>query len=123
MMYTTKNLKLRNTTNVKLAINRKDYSKWTSKQTYMSQKLFNNNLVTIRKKKTKLHYLGICIEKLNKVLMYKFYKNYIKINMEATQDFYLHKLIVQCMKLKLKMNILEIVKKHFILVSIPLKIL
>ena len=54
MMYTTKNLKLRNTTNVKLAINRKDYSKWTSKQTYMSQKLFNNNLVTIRKKKNKI---------------------------------------------------------------------
>ena len=34
---------------VKLAGNTKDYLKWTSKPRYMSQKVFDNDLVAIRR--------------------------------------------------------------------------
>ena len=41
---------LRNRINVKLLSNKKDYLKWTSKPSYMSHKIFDRHLVTIRKK-------------------------------------------------------------------------
>ena len=41
---------LRNRINVKLASNKKDYLKWTSKTSYMSHKIFDNDLVTILNK-------------------------------------------------------------------------
>ena len=52
-------------------------SEWTSKPNYISQKIFDNNLVTIRKNKVKLilnnaEYVGMCILVLWKVLMYEF---------------------------------------------------
>ena len=51
---------------VKLVNNKKDYLKCTSKPSYMSNKLFDNNLVVIRKSKLALKlnkpaYSGICI--------------------------------------------------------------
>ena len=57
---------------VKLVINEKDYLKCTSKPSYMSQKVFDNNLVTIWKSKVslnlnKLANTGMCILKLSKV--------------------------------------------------------
>ena len=47
--------KLRKRTDVKLAKNEKDlYLKWTSKPSYMSQKIFDNDLVAIHKSKVTL---------------------------------------------------------------------
>ena len=40
---------LRNTVDLRLVSNEKDFLKWTSKPSYMSQKLFNNDLVAICK--------------------------------------------------------------------------
>ena len=74
---------LRNRIDVKLVSNKKDYLKWTSKPSYMSHKIFDNDLVAIHKNKVALTlnksaYLGRYILKLSKVLMYEFYYNYIK---------------------------------------------
>ena len=38
---------LRNKIDVELVNNKKDYLKWTSKPSYMSQKMFDNDLVPI----------------------------------------------------------------------------
>ena len=59
---------------VKLVNNKKDYLKCTSKPSYMSNKLFDNNLVVIRKSKLALKlnkpaYSGICILELSKVTL------------------------------------------------------
>ena len=48
---TTENL--RNRIDVKLVSNKKDYLKWAYKPSYMSRKIFDNDLVAIRK--TDLH--------------------------------------------------------------------
>ena len=42
---------LRNRIDVKLVSNKKDYLKWASKPSYMSHKIFANDLVAIRKNK------------------------------------------------------------------------
>ena len=39
---------------VRLVSNKKDYLKWTSKPSYMSQKIFDNDLVAIRRSKVTL---------------------------------------------------------------------
>ena len=57
---------LRNRIDLKLGSNKKDYLKWTSKPTYMWRKILDNDLVAIRRKKTKLMlneptYIGMCI--------------------------------------------------------------
>ena len=74
---------LRNRIDVKLASNKIDYSKWTYKPSYMSPKIFENDLVAMRKNKATLTlnkpaYTGICILELSKVLMYEFHYDYIK---------------------------------------------
>ena len=74
---------LRNRIDVKLVSNKKDYLKWTSKPSYMSHKIFDNDLVAIRKNKVTLTlnkpaYIGMCILELSKVLMYEFHYDYIK---------------------------------------------
>ena len=73
---------LRNRIDVKLASNKKDYLKQTFKPRYMSHKIFDTYLVVIRKNKVTLLinkpvYIGMCILELSKVLMYKFYYDYI----------------------------------------------
>ena len=55
----------------------------------MSHKLFDNNLVAIRKSKialklNKLAYNGMCILELNKMLMCKFHYHYIKNKYDST---------------------------------------
>ena len=45
---------LRNRIDVKLVSNKKDYLKWTSKPSYMSHKIFDNDLFAIRKNKVTL---------------------------------------------------------------------
>ena len=74
---------LRNRLDVRLVSNKKDYLKWTSKPSYMSQKIFENDLVVICKNKgtlmlNKPAYIGMCILELSKVLMYEFHYDYIK---------------------------------------------
>ena len=45
---------LRSRINVRLASNKKDYLKWTSKPSSISQKIFDNDLVTIHKSQVAL---------------------------------------------------------------------
>ena len=44
-----KRVNLRNRIDAKLVSNKKDYLKWTSKPSYMSHKVFDNDLVVICK--------------------------------------------------------------------------
>ena len=65
---------LRNKIDEKIVNNEKKYLKCTSKPSYMSQKIFDNNLVTTRKSKVSLKlnkpaYFRMCILELSKVLM------------------------------------------------------
>ena len=65
---------VRNRINVKLVSNKKDYLKLTSKPSYMTNKIFDNDLVAIHKSKVTLvlnkpAYIGMCILDLSKVLM------------------------------------------------------
>ena len=74
---------LRKRIDVKLASNKKDYLKWTSKPSCMSHKIFDNDSVMIHKNKFTLTldkpaYIGMCTLKLSEVWMYKFQYNYIK---------------------------------------------
>ena len=61
----------------------KKLDKLTSKTTYVSSKVFNENLMTVYKIKealtlNRLAYVGMCILNLSKMLMYDFHYNYIK---------------------------------------------
>ena len=74
---------VRNRIDVRYVSNEKDYLEWTSKRSYMSQKILDNNLFAIRKTKVTLtlikpSYVGLCISDLSKVLMSEFYFDYIK---------------------------------------------
>ena len=75
---------LRNRTDIRFVRNKKKgYLKWTSKPNYTSQKIFDNDLVAIRKNKVTLMlirsaYVGMKILGLCKILMYKFYYNYVR---------------------------------------------
>ena len=74
---------LRNRINVKLLNNEKCYLKCTSKPSYMSHKVFDNNLVAIRKSKlpqklNKPAHNGMCLLELSKELVYGFHYDYIK---------------------------------------------
>ena len=82
-IYTKTMENLRNRIDVKLLKNKKDYLKCTSKPSYISHKIFDNNLVAIRKGKLALKlnkpaYIGMFILELSKVLMYEFHYDYIK---------------------------------------------
>ena len=71
---------LRNSINAKLVNSEKDYLK--SQPSYMSHKMFDNNLVAIRKSKLSLKlnkraYIGVCILELSKVLIHEFHYDYI----------------------------------------------
>ena len=115
---------LRNRIDVKLINNEKDYLKYTSKTSYMSGKIFDNSLVAIRKSKlalklNKFAYIGISILELSKILMYEFHYDYVKNKNDKTQSSYSQRLIVQYMKLKLKVSIriLAVIKKCLISVT------
>ena len=61
---------LRNWTDIKLVNNEKDYLKCTSKPSYMPCKIFDNNLVAIRKNKLALKLnktapIAMCIQYQN----------------------------------------------------------
>ena len=74
---------LRKRVDVRLVTNEKKLDKLTSKPTYVSSKIFNENLMAVHKIKETLTlnrpaYVGMCILDLSKTLMYDFHYNYIK---------------------------------------------
>ena len=76
---------IRKRIDVRLVTDSEKLIKWASKPTYVSSKIFNENLVTVHKIKEKITlnkpaYVGMCILDLSKVLMYDFHYNYIKNN-------------------------------------------
>ena len=88
---------LRNRINAKLANNEKFYLRCTSKPSYMSYKIFGNNLVAIRRRKVALKlnrpvYIGMCILEYRKVLIYEFHHDYIKKNFDSKTKNIIHKI-------------------------------
>ena len=74
---------VRNRIDVKLLSNKRDYLKWRSKPSFMPHKIFDYDLVVIRKHRVtltlnKLAYTGMRILELSKVLMYEFHYDYIE---------------------------------------------
>ena len=74
---------VRKQVDVRLVTDEKKLLKYASKPTYISSKIFNENLVAIHKIKETLTlnrpaYVGMCILDLSKTLMYDFHYNYIK---------------------------------------------
>ena len=74
---------IRKRVDVRLVTDEKKLIKMTSKPTYVSSKIFNENLVAVHKIKETLTlnrpaYIGMCILDLSKTLMYDFHYNYIK---------------------------------------------
>ena len=77
---TMKNIRKR--CNVYLETDRDHFLRQTAKPTYVSCKIFHENLVAVNMKKERLKldkpsYVGMCILDLSKVLMYDFYYNFI----------------------------------------------
>ena len=78
---TMKNLRKR--VDVRLVTTYKKLDKLTSKPTYVSSKIFNEDLMAVHKIKemltlNRLAYVAMCILDLSKTLMYDFHYNYIK---------------------------------------------
>ena len=74
---------IRKRVDVRLVTDEKKLLKLTSKPTYVSSKIFNENLVAVHKIKETLTlnrpaYVGMCILDLSKTLMYDFHYKYIK---------------------------------------------
>ena len=74
---------LRKRVDVRLVTDEKKLDKLTSKPTYVSSKIFNENLMAVHKVKETLTlnrpaYVGMCILDLSKTLMYDFHYNYIQ---------------------------------------------
>ena len=74
---------VRKRVDVRLVTDEKKLLKMATKPTYVSSKIFNENLVAVHKIKETLTlnrpaYVGMCILDLSKVLMYDFHYNYIK---------------------------------------------
>ena len=74
---------IRKRVDVRLVTDGKKLLKLSSKPTYVSSKIFNENLVAVHKIKETLTlnrpaYVGMCILDLSKTLMYDFHYNYIK---------------------------------------------
>ena len=74
---------IRKRVDVRLVTDKNKLLKLTSKPTYVSSKILNENLVTVHKIKESLKlnrpsYVGICILDLSKTVMYDFHYNYIR---------------------------------------------
>ena len=74
---------LRKRVDVRQVTDEKKLDKLTSKPTFVSSKIFNENLMAVHKVKETLTlnrpaYVGMCILDLRKMLMYDFHYNYIK---------------------------------------------
>ncbi|XP_065654917.1 uncharacterized protein LOC136081522 [Hydra vulgaris] len=74
---------IENRVDVRLITNRDEAVKLASRPNYESRTIFDENLIAIHMKRTKLMYnkpiyLGMCILELSKTLMYEFHYDYIK---------------------------------------------
>ena len=74
---------LRKRIDVRLVTNQNELSKLASKPTYVSSKIFTEDLVAVQKIKETLKldrpaYVGMCILDLLKTCVYNFHYNYIK---------------------------------------------
>ena len=74
---------LRKRQDIKLITDEEQLLKWTSRPSFISCKIFNEDLVAVHKTKPTLTlnrpaYVGMCILDLSKTLMYDFHYNYIK---------------------------------------------
>ena len=74
---------IRKRVDVRLITNKDQLLKLTSKPTFVSSKIFSDNLVAVHKTKETLTlnrpaYVGMCILDLSKTLMYDFHYNYIQ---------------------------------------------
>ena len=74
---------LRNRIHIRLISDGKEFSKWTSRPSYMSHKIFDNDLLATHKTKVtwkliKPAYTERCTLDLSKLLIYKFYYGFIK---------------------------------------------
>ena len=117
---------LKNRINKKLVSNQKDYLKCSSKPSYISHKIFDNNFA-IRKSKLALKinkpaYIGMRIPELINVLMYKFHCDYINnkydnisIILFTDTDSLMYKI-----KQKMSTKVLVAIKKCLIFVIIRL---
>ena len=73
---------LRKRVDIRLMTDEKKLNKLTTKSTYVSSKIFNENLMAVHKVKetltlNRLAYVDMCILDLSKTLMYDFHYNYI----------------------------------------------
>ena len=73
---------IRKRVDVRLVTDEKKLLEWASKPTYVSSKIFNENLVAVHKIKESITlnrpaYVGMCILDLSKTLMYDFHYKYI----------------------------------------------
>ena len=74
---------LRKRVDIKLVTTDKKLDKITSKPTYVSSKIFNENLMAVHKiievlSLNRMVFVSMCILDLSKTLMYDFHYNYIK---------------------------------------------
>ena len=74
---------LRKRQDIRLVTDEEKLLKWASRPSFISSKIFNEDLVAVHKIKTTLTlnrpaYVGMCILDLSKTLMYDFHYNYIK---------------------------------------------
>ena len=74
---------LRKRCNIKLVSDPQEMVKLASRPTYLSHKIFHENLAAVNIKPVKIRldkppYVGMCILDLSKILMYDFHYNYIK---------------------------------------------
>ena len=85
---------IRKRVDARLVTHEKKLLKLTSKPTYVSSKIFNENLVAVHKIKETLTlnrpaYVGMCILDLSKTLMYGFhYSNISRINTKRKLNYY-----------------------------------
>ena len=123
---------LRNGINVKLISNKKVYLKWASKPSYLSHKVFDNDLVVIHNNKVALMlnkpaYIGMYIMELNKVLTYEFHYDYIKNKyfnnsrlVFTDNDSLMYEIKAGDVKLEMSLKILTVIEKCLNLVIIEL---
>ena len=77
---------------VRFVNNEKDFSKYTSKPTYVNHKLFDKDYAAIHEIKPVLMlnkpiYVGFTVLELSKWMMYNFHYNFIKDNFNANSSF------------------------------------
>ena len=91
---------LRKRVKVRLVNNAKDYNKYVSKLSLVSQKIFNKSFVAIHEMKPVLRldkpiYVAFSILDLSNLLIYEFHYNYIKIKYTENLLFYRHSLVYE----------------------------